>query len=322
MKFNNVYIEREILKSFYTKNILDKINYGKIILCDKYTEVFNPKNQNFRIQKMNPNIILAKKRNKLIFKTPEDYTIGFEKNFYFSHMLNCVYDCSYCFLQGMFNSANYLVFVNYEDYFKEIEKIINKNTNNRICFFSGYDCDSLALDYLTNFITNFIDFFSRYQNAFLEIRTKSVNIKPLFKFKPSKNIIIAYSINPQSVIEKFEEKTPNFEKRLNALKKIQEKGWNIGLRFDPIFISKKNKNEYLIFLERIFSKLDCSLIHSVTIGKFRMPEVFLKKIIKIRPEDSYNFTNFIKNNIEEEMMMKHFYSNIEKYVNKNKIFYN
>ena len=37
-------------------------------------------------------------------------------------MLNCVYDCSYCFLQGMFNSANYLVFVNYEDYFKEIEK--------------------------------------------------------------------------------------------------------------------------------------------------------------------------------------------------------
>ena len=65
MKFNNVYIEREILKSFYTKNILDKINYGKIILCDKYTEVFNPKNQNFRIQKMNPNIILAKKKKKI-----------------------------------------------------------------------------------------------------------------------------------------------------------------------------------------------------------------------------------------------------------------
>ena len=39
-------------------------------------------------------------------------------------MLNCIYDCNYCFLQGMFNSANYLVFVNYEDYFKEIEKII------------------------------------------------------------------------------------------------------------------------------------------------------------------------------------------------------
>ena len=29
---------------------------------------------------------------------------------------------TYCFLQGMFNSANYLVFVNYEDYFKEIKK--------------------------------------------------------------------------------------------------------------------------------------------------------------------------------------------------------
>ncbi len=322
MKFNNVYIEKEILKSTYTKNLLNKINYGKIILCDKYSEVFNPKNQNFRIQKINPNIILAKKREKLVFKTPENYTIGFEKNFYFSHMLNCVYDCSYCFLQGMFNSANYLIFVNYEDYFKEIENIINKNTNNKICFFSGYDCDSLALDYVTNFVANFIDFFSKYKNAFLEIRTKSVNIKPLVKLKPSKNIIVAYSINPQSIINKFEEKTPNFEKRLNALKKIQEKGWTIGLRFDPIFISKENKNEYSIFLERIFSSLDCSLIHSITIGKFRMPEVFLKKIIKIRPEDSFIFNSFIKKNIEEEMITKHFYSKIERYINKKKIFYN
>ena len=64
MRFNNVYIEKEILKCSNTINILDKLNYGRIILCDKYSEVFNPNNQNFRIQKINPNIILAKKRKK------------------------------------------------------------------------------------------------------------------------------------------------------------------------------------------------------------------------------------------------------------------
>ena len=66
MRFNNVYIEKEILKCSNTINISDKLNYGRIILCDKYSEVFNPNNQNFRIQKINPNIILAKKEKNYI----------------------------------------------------------------------------------------------------------------------------------------------------------------------------------------------------------------------------------------------------------------
>ena len=44
--------------------------------------------------------------------TPKDFTIGFKENYYFSHMLNCIYDCKYCFLQGMFNSANFVIFTN------------------------------------------------------------------------------------------------------------------------------------------------------------------------------------------------------------------
>ena len=50
-------------------------------------------------------------------------------------MLNCIYDCKYCFLQGMFNSANYLVFVNYQDFFFAINEIIKTNINKKICFF-------------------------------------------------------------------------------------------------------------------------------------------------------------------------------------------
>ena len=46
-----------------------------------------------------------------VLKTPDNFTIGFKKNYYFSHMLNCIYDCKYCFLQGMYNSANYVLFI-------------------------------------------------------------------------------------------------------------------------------------------------------------------------------------------------------------------
>jgi len=322
MKFNNVYIEEEIINSLNVINILNKISYNNIITCEKYSEIFNPKNQNFRIQKKNPDIILAKKKNKIIHKTPLEFTIGFEENYYFSHMLNCIYDCKYCFLQGMFNSANYLVFVNYQDFFFEINEIIKTNIDKKICFFSGYDCDSLALDNITNFASTFINFFSKYDKAFLELRTKSVNINKLMKIKPSNNIIIAYSMNPQSIIKEFEQKTPNFQSRLDSLKRIQNSGWNIGLRFDPIFISEKNIKDYYDFVEKIFSTLKGSLVHSVTIGKFRMSQTFLKKINKIRPEDTLFFYNSIKNTTKEEEMISLFYTQVQKFIDKEKIFYN
>lgn len=64
MKFNNVYIEEEIIDSLNVINILNKISYNNVITCEKYSEIFNPKNQNFRIQKKKPDIILAKKKIK------------------------------------------------------------------------------------------------------------------------------------------------------------------------------------------------------------------------------------------------------------------
>ena len=66
MRFCNVYVEKEIINSSTTVNILKKIKYNKVVLCEKYSEIFNSKNQNFRIQKKRPNIILAKK-NKNYF---------------------------------------------------------------------------------------------------------------------------------------------------------------------------------------------------------------------------------------------------------------
>ena len=36
--------------------------------------------------------------------------------------MNCVFDCEYCYLKGMYPSANLVVFVNLEDIFAEVEK--------------------------------------------------------------------------------------------------------------------------------------------------------------------------------------------------------
>ena len=61
-------------------------------------------------------------------------------------MYNCIYDCRYCFLQGMYSSSNYVLFVNYENFLEKIYIIIEENKNEELTFFSGYDCDSIALE--------------------------------------------------------------------------------------------------------------------------------------------------------------------------------
>ncbi|MDR2411345.1 MAG: hypothetical protein LBD88_01855 [Candidatus Peribacteria bacterium] len=47
-------------------------------------------------------------------------------------------------------------------------------------FYSSDYSDILALNDLTNFVEEFVPFFEKLENAMMEIRTKSNNIKPLF----------------------------------------------------------------------------------------------------------------------------------------------
>ena len=36
------------------------------------------------------------------------------------------------------------------------------------------------------------------------------------------------------MVKEFEDKTPSLSKRLKAIIKLQNLGWSIGLRFDPL----------------------------------------------------------------------------------------
>ena len=114
--FSAIYIEEEVRNWHRVQEIIQPFADMPKIICERYGEIFNNTNQNFRIQKKAPALILAKKYGNLVLPSPTGY--GFEggKSFYFSHMLNCIYDCRYCFLQGMYRSANYVLFVNYDDF--------------------------------------------------------------------------------------------------------------------------------------------------------------------------------------------------------------
>lgn len=280
----HIYIEEEILDHPRTQKIVARYPDATIITCERYGSVFNSNAQNFRIQKKQPSLILAAKNSGRILPTPTDYGIGGTHNYYFSHMLNCLYDCRYCFLQGMYRSAHYVVFVNYEDFLSEITDISKKNTE-ATWFFSGYDCDSLGMEPVTGFIDYALGKFANLENAHLEIRTKSTQIRTLLNHDVLENCVIAYSFTPRKIADALEHKVPSFEKRVNAAVKLQKLGWKIGLRLDPIIYTESFESDYTDMLQTLFRDLDPGKVHSVSYGPFRLPRDFYKKMVKLYPKE-------------------------------------
>jgi len=209
---DTIYVESAVRDHPRAKSMFERHPRATVIECEHYGEVFNMRSQNFRLQKRRPALILAEKRGNKVMPTPPDYSIGADRNFYFSHMLNCLYDCRYCFLQGMYRSAHYVHFLNYEDFETEIDRVRTENSDSeeQLCFFSGYDCDSLVMEKMTGFAERFIPFFAARPDAWLELRTKSIATSPLESTEPVPNIVTAYTLTPAPIAREFEHGAPSF----------------------------------------------------------------------------------------------------------------
>lgn len=307
-----LYIEENILNHPRVIELTKRFPQARKITCGRYGEVFNPKAQNFRLQKQKPALILAEKYKHFVINAPSGYGIGATRNYYFSHMLNCLYDCRYCFLQGMYQSANYVLFVNYEDFQDEIRQLCADSPDEALHFFSGYDCDSLALEPVTGFAEQFLSFFEKIPNAWLELRTKSPQVRSLLNREPLSRCIVAFSLNPEEIVEKVEAKAPSIQRRLDALDKLQEQGWKIGLRFDPMIYQTGYQEQYQRLFEQVFSKINMNQLHSVSLGAFRLPEKFFKKMHKLYPEEKLfaspieNHKGMISYKSELEREMTHY----------------
>jgi spore photoproduct lyase len=213
-------------------------------------------------------------------------------------MLNCLYDCRYCFLQGMYRSAHQLVFVNYEDFAAEISQITAQYNPEPVWFFSGYDCDSLANEPLTGFVEYFVPVFADLGNSWMELRTKSTQIRQLLKLEPCSRVVTAFSFTDQHSHRKLEHGVASIKKRLDAMQALVEAGWPIGLRLDPIIYHSNYQSEFVQLLQQIFSVIDATALHSVSLGAFRLPKDNYKQVHRLFPDEPLFAQNLaLDNNI-------------------------
>ena len=282
---DTIYCEESVTDHPRTREIFSRFKSARKISVPRYGAIFNKRDQNFKLQKRNPALILARKYNGFVLPVPDGFGLSDHNNFYFSHMYNCIYDCRYCFLQGLYSSANYVLFVNYEDFSTQIEATIAAHKGKNVAFFSGYDCDSLALENITNFTSFILPLFKKNPTALLELRTKSIQLKPMIISDVLKNCVIAYSLIPDAISKHLDIKTPSIDRRIHAMKKLAAKGWKLGLRFDPLIHGEDWRNLYKGLIDRIFSEIPEDSIHSISFGALRFPKAMFKKIHSMYPKE-------------------------------------
>ncbi len=177
----------------------------------------------------------------------------------------CPYGCKYCYLagtQGVKFSPTVKIYVNLPEMLSEIDRIARRQ-GGPIAFYLGKLQDGLALDPLTAYSTVMVPFFARHPLARLTLLTKSTHVERLLDLEHGEHTILSWSINPPEVSAAFEENVPGIEERLEAMRRVAERGYPVRAVMMPIIPVEGWEGIYAAFTRRL---LEAVPIQRLTLG--------------------------------------------------------
>lgn len=297
--FSHIYIERNAMDYPLAQIALSKFPKAKIVEIEHYKDIFNRPKQHFQIQKSSMKLILAKKTAPFLYPASEMIQEYETPNvFYTTPILNCLYNCDYCFLQGMYPSGNLVIFVNENDFFKSIqEKLKNlENPLKPLVIPISYNTDLMAMENIIPITSNWIKFVRELDNLKIEIRTKSALFSSIENISPPKNVILSWTLSPLEICEKYERTAPPVHRRINSMKSAIEKGWLVRLCIDPVLLIDRWEDKYNRFITDLFREIDGKKLVDITLGVFRMNKDYFNRIRKRESRSDIYYDNYIIEN--------------------------
>ena len=184
----------------------------------------------------------------------------------------CFYKCDWCYLKLTYRAAFPFITIRaeYDKIKRQLTKKLQSSTT-PIMFNSGELADSLALDHLTRAGREFIPWFGKRKHGYLFMLTKSGNVDGILDLPHNGHTIVAWSINNEAVSRNYEIGAPSFRRRLAAARKVQDVGYPLRIRLDPIVPFEGWREAYAETIKEIFSSVSPERI---TLGTLRFEKGF------------------------------------------------
>lgn len=290
--FDKVFVERAVLENSFTRNILKTLKNPEVVELDKIEDVWGRVKKPYLQKRETLNLFIGEKKGELVKETPDAYGLGGEKHFYYVHAYNCIYECQYCYLQGYFNTPDIVLFVNHDEILKEMQILVNQYED--AWFHAGEYSDSLALSHMTGELSHYWEFFEKNKKAKLELRTKSVNLKSIIDLPPLPNIFVSFTLAGFKEGREFDLKTPSVKARLSAIKKLVQKGFMIGLHFDPIIYTETTIESYEEIINEISKIIPNKQLGYISIGVVRFTKDVFREVENNYHDSPILLQNFVK----------------------------
>ncbi len=192
---------------------------------------------------------------------------------------NCLYNCTYCYLNYYLNSYGLALFLNVNDYLREIGQTAAADRGTMYRIGSGEYTDSLMLDEITGIGASLIQEAASYGNIFVELKTKSDNVRHLLGIKEKGNAVLAWTLNTPVNIGLYEAGSASLEERIEAAAEACRAGYLTAFHFDPMIAGGGWTEQYLAVADLLFKKVDPARVAWISLGCFRYSQGF-KEIIR------------------------------------------
>jgi len=162
---------------------------------------------------------------------------SFTKDGYHLHQLrlssNCLFNCHYCPNLGSLNSPEFTIYTDVESMRQGIDAAVKRAP--KAMFITGVNSDSFSMEWMSGHLKWLVPFIARTRDAVLNVVTRSASINTLMDLPHEKRTIFSMHIAPTYVIRNFEGgTTPSLVARVRAIRKLQQWGYRVALRFDPL----------------------------------------------------------------------------------------
>ncbi len=325
-----IYFEKEIINYPLGKELMEKYKDIPKVEIENHNNIEEMrKNPNSEFANMKRNLIIGvRKTHKFVenHKT-SDYLVPYTSS-------GCTASCMYCYLVCNYNKCAYLrLFVNREQMLEKILKT-SETSEKELTFEIGSNSDLILENTITNNLVWTIENFKDSKKGKLTFPTKFDMVDSILPLDHQGKITIRMSVNPEEIINKVEFGTSRLEGRIEAINKLKEAGYNLGILIAPVILIENWKELYSELIKNLNQKLSekvkkdaffeiifmtYSYVHT-KINEEAFPNainLYNKDMMTGRGRGKYWYKNNIRNEAEiflREQMNKYFPNNKIEYI--------